>query len=179
MKAQNFTLQPFPGAGTLPDLEISGVLSRQADTLSIGYLLMGTLTDIELPAPSKPASRRIGLWEKTCLEFFLARKGSPGYWEFNLSPSGDWNIYRFEVYRQGLYEEPAFTALPFKVRKQSDSLLLELEFDLGQLLPADRGLEAAVSAVIKTKEGQETFWALTHPGKAPDFHSREGFIVQL
>ena len=179
MKAQNFTLQPFPGTDTLPDLEISGVLSRRADTLLIRYLLVGAIIDIELPAPSKPASRRIGLWEKTCLEFFLAQRGSPGYWEFNLSPSGDWNIYRFEVYRQGLYEEPAFTALPFKVRKQSDSLLLELEFDLGQLLPVDRVLEAAVSAVIRTKEGQETFWALTHPGKAPDFHSREGFIVQL
>jgi hypothetical protein len=179
MKAQNYSLQPFPGTDTLPDLEISGLLSRRADTLLIRYLLVGAIIDIELPAPSKPAARRIGLWEKTCLEFFLAQRGSPGYWEFNLSPSGDWNIYRFEVYRQGLYEEPAFTALPFKVRKQSDSLLLELEFDLGQLLPADRVLEAAVSAVIMTKEGQETFWALAHPGKAPDFHSREGFIVQL
>jgi hypothetical protein len=179
MKSQNFTLQPFPWTGTLPDLEISGVLSRWADTLLIRYLLVGAIIDIELPAPSKPAARRIGLWEKTCLEFFLAQRGSPGYWEFNLSPSGDWNIYSFEVYRQGLYEEPAFMALPFSVRKQSDSLLLELEFDLGQLLPADRVLEAAVSAVIRTKEGQETFWALTHPGKAPDFHAREGFIVQL
>ena len=179
MKVQNFTLQPFPGTDSLPDLEISGFLARRANTLSIGYLLVGHLIDIEIPALSKPAARRIGLWEKTCLEFFLARIGSMGYWEFNLSPSGDWNVYRFEVYRQGLYEEPAFASLPFSVRKQSDSLLLELEFDLGLILPSDQTLEVAVSAVIRTKEGQETFWALTHPGEAPDFHHRNGFIVQL
>ncbi len=179
MKTQSFTLQPFPEAGPRPDIEISGFMTREADTLAIRYLLRGDLIDVEVPASSNPAARRIGLWEKTCLEFFLTREGSSGYWEFNLSPSGDWNVYRFEVYRQGLFEEPAYTALPFSVRRQSDRLELDLEFDLGRIIPAEKNLEAAVSAVIKTKEGRETFWALTHPGRTPDFHHREGFILKL
>jgi hypothetical protein len=178
MKTQSFTLQPFPGL-ELPSVEISGALTRQGGFLAIRYLLQGDLIDVEVPAPSDPAARRIGLWEKTCLEFFLARVDSPGYWEFNLSPSGDWNVYRFEVYRQGLFEEPVFTALPFSVRRQPARLELDLEFDLGPIIPAGQDLEAAVSAVIKSREGGETFWALTHPAQVPDFHHRDGFILKL
>lgn len=179
MKARNFTLQPFPGTRQRPDIAISGAISRRTDTLAISYLLQGRLNEVEIPQLSNPAARRIGLWEKTCFEFFLAIKDAPGYWEFNLSPSGDWNVYRFEIYRQGLNEEKAFSQLPFSVRRQSDCLRLDLEFDLGLIIRADQAVEAAVTAVIKTRAGGETFWAVAHPGEAPDFHHRDGFIIRL
>lgn len=179
MKTRNFTLQPFPGTGPRPNIDISGTISRQAHTLAIRYLLQGRLTELDIPPLSNPAARRIGLWEKTCFEFFLAVKDSPGYWEFNLSPSGDWNVYRFEIYRQGLNEEKAFSQLPFSIREQSDFLRLGLEFDLGLIIRTDQAIEAAVTAVIKTRNREETFWAMAHPAEGPDFHHRDGFIVQL
>lgn len=179
MIARTFILQPFPGTDPRPDIAISGTISRQGNTLAIGYLLRGRLSEVEIHPLSKPAARRIGLWEKTCFEFFLAVKDAPGYWEFNLSPSGDWNIYRFEIYRQGLNEEKAFSQLPFSVRRHSDCLRLDLEFDLGLIIRADQAIETAVTAVIKTGDGKETFWAVAHPGKSPDFHHRDGFVIQL
>ena len=179
MKARTFTLLPFPETGPLPFLAISGTIARQADTLIIRYRLSGPLTGIEIPAPGHRPTRRIGLWEKTCIEFFMAAKGSPRYWEFNLSPSGDWNVFRFEAYRQGLNEEQAFAVLPFLVRKQSDSLWLDLECDLGRIIPSDQTLEVAAGTVVKTIAGGKSYWALTHPGEAPDFHRRDGFIVTL
>jgi hypothetical protein len=37
----------------------------------------------------------------------------------------------------------------------------------------------AVSAVIKTRRGEVTLWALTHPGPEADFHHRDSFIIKL
>jgi hypothetical protein len=179
MIARHFTLQPFPGTGPLPGLEITGHIIRQANTLAIGFVLFDPLKELEIPEPADLPARKIGLWEKTCFEFFIAERNAPRYWEFNLSPSGDWNVYRFEAYRQGLYEEMAFSTLPFSALRQSDSLQLILEFDLGLIIPADKALEVAISVVIKTKGGEESFWALTHPGSKPDFHWRKSFIVKL
>ena len=126
--------------------------------------------------------RKNGLWEETCFEFFLGVKGSERYWEFNLSPSGHWNVYRFKSYRQGMQEEPAFTSLPFSVQLYSNSLLLSLGLGLDKIIPQEQVsevLQVALSAVIKTRDGKTTYWALTHPGPQADFHRRDGFIIEL
>lgn len=179
MNPGEFVLQPHPRTASLPGITMTGSLTRKGSRFSIGYRLAGPLKEIDIPSPAIPPARRIGLWERTCFEFFLSREQSPGYWEFNLSPSGEWNVFRFEKVRQGLVEEPAFSALPFRVSKKSDHLSLDLQFDSGCIIEPDQALEVAVSAVIRTKEGQETLWALTHPGPEADFHHRDGFILRL
>lgn len=178
MNPQPFDLQPFPGTGPLPQT-ISGHVSRQGNTLYLVYLLCGNLAHIEIPSAADRPSRRIGLWENTCFEFFIGPGGSTPYWEFNLSPSGDWNVFHFETYRQGLFEEKAFSALPFMILIQPDSLRLVLEIDLRIIIPADQAWRMAVSAVLKTGRGEVTLWALTHPGPEADFHHRDGFILSL
>ncbi|NJM95457.1 MAG: hypothetical protein HC792_04035 [Acaryochloridaceae cyanobacterium CSU_5_19] len=40
---------------------------------------------------------------------------SEAYWEVNLSPRGDWNIYHLQGYRQGLQAEMAIKTLPLVV----------------------------------------------------------------
>jgi hypothetical protein len=179
MEKIDFTLKPWPGAD-LRGTEIGGSITRKAGTLALGYRISGPLRDIEIPSPVIRPGRRIGLWENTCLEFFIAEPVLPRYWEFNLSPSGEWNVFRFERYRQGLYEETAFTELPFEVRRESsEAFHLHLEFDVSRIIQAHRGLEVAVSAVIQMKSGLETLWALTHPESGADFHHRSGFIIRL
>jgi hypothetical protein len=180
MKEVNFSLRPCPGTGLLPEIEISGAIRREGDSLAIGYRLSGALGEIGIPAPEIRPRRRIGLWEDTCLEFFIGEPASPRYWEFNLSPSGEWNAFRFEHYRQGLYEEMVFPVLPFAGRRKSSRAFhLSLEFDLGRIIQAHRDIEMAVSAVLKMKSGPETLWALTHPDSGPDFHHRSGFLIRL
>jgi hypothetical protein len=119
------------------------------------------------------------LWEATCFEFFLAVPGTAGYWEFNLSPAGDWNAFRLTGYRRGIAEEPAFTGLALDVRRRPRELTLDVELDLGNIVPADQALEVGLAAVIKLPNGTLTYWALAHPGREPDFHRRDSFLVRV
>ena len=132
-----------------------------------------------IPAPADLPARRPGLWEETCFEFFLGVKDAPRYWEFNLSPAGHWNVYRFAGYRQGMAEETALTSLPVNVRRRSDSLRLDLELDVEKIVAADQPLMVGIAAVIKLAAGGLTYWALIHPGPQADFHRRDSFLVEL
>jgi hypothetical protein len=179
MNGQRYCLQTFPSAFTLPHLQITGSMARSSNRLDIRYALRGHLAEIAIPLPADMPTRRDRLWEETCFEFFLAVKNSPRYWEFNLSPSGDWNVYGFAGYRQGMHEEPAFASLPFDVKARSDALELTLELDLGKIVRADQPLEVAISAVIKPRTGEATYWALTHGTPRADFHRRDHFLIEL
>ena len=179
MNDQSFSLEPFPSARPLLSVTMEGTIARHANALAIRYTLLGRLREVVIPEPAAVPDRQDGLWKDTCFEFFLAVRGSPPYWEFNLSPAGHWNVYRFSSYRQGMEEERDFSSLPFRVERQSDSLSFRLEFDLDGIARADQVLEVAVSAVLKHKDGSMTYWALTHCGPQPDFHRRDSFIIAL
>ncbi len=177
--SNSFSLEPLAPFSLLPELTVTGTLTRQDSNLDIRYALSGDLEAVALPAPTDIPARRHGLWRETCFEFFLGLPGAPGYWEFNLSPAGHWNVYGFTAYRQGMAEEMAIVALPFSLRRRSDSLSLALEFDLTRIIPADRLLEVGITAVVKLRDGQATYWALSHPGREADFHRRDGFVLTI
>lgn len=179
MREQKFALAAFPAAGLLPEVTLSGSIARRGQVLTLRYGLHGRLTDIAIARLKKNPGRRQGLWEDTCFELFLGLKGSPQYWEFNLSPSGHWNVYQFTDYRQGMQEEPAFASLPFSIRRSRGVLRLTLEADLRGLIPPVQELEAGISAVIKFRDGRQTYWALTHCAPEPDFHRRNSFLLTL
>ena len=179
MNRRSFSLKPFyPASPGLP-VQITGSIARRSQGLALRYTLRGPRLELVIPGPADLPARKQGLWQETCFEFFLGIKHSPGYWEFNLSPAGHWNVYRFAGYRQGMQEERAFTSLPFRVRPQSDSLLLDLELEADKIVPADQALEVAMAAVLKLKGGGLTYWALTHGGPQADFHRRDSFIIEL
>lgn len=179
MKEYNFSLLPFPRAGHLPDLKITGSIARSSNTLAIRYTLIDPLRELLLPLRAYIPVRKNALWEKTCFEFFVGVRNSDRYWEFNLSPSGHWNVYRFKAYRQEMQAEPAFASLPFCVRRHLDVLQLSLEFNPYTIVPAEQSLKVAISTVIKHIDGRTTYWALAHPGPEADFHHRDGFILEL
>jgi hypothetical protein len=179
MKSRGFYLKPFHAEGLPPHLEITGEIGRSYNKLSISYALSGPLAELMIPAPAGIRLRKNGLWEETCFELFLGPVNADRYWEFNLSTSGHWNVYRFISYREGMQEETAFTALPFSVLRYSGSLQLSLEVELDKIVPADQALKIGISSVIKTKNGRTTFWALTHPGPQADFHRKNTFLIDL
>ncbi len=174
----NFRLQPFPAA-RLPGIEISGKIDRVDSLLSIEYQLVGDLTQIEIPPPAILPTRKFALWEATCFEFFLGIPGANNYWEFNLSPAGDWQVFHLDDYRQGLRDEAAFTSLPVKIDRQPHSLSLELDCDLGKIISIGCTIEVAITTVIKIDGGEFSYWALTHCGREADFHLRDSFIIRL
>ena len=179
MNEQSFSLIPFP-APALPALEITGTLSFQDNLLTLRYFLTGSIEDILLSPRSPNPGRKDELWKATCFEFFLALRDQPDYWEFNMSPSGDWNIYHMDEYRRlGFREETAISQLPFQFKQESHQYLLDVSVDLTPLLRSPQEVLIAITAIMQTKDSNETYWALTHPAPYADFHLRESFILTL
>ena len=95
--------------------------SCSAAGLQLSYRLIWSPAEHTLLVPQARAGdpdgpqRRDGLWQHTCFEAFFGVLGSDDYWEFNLAPSGDWNVYRFAGYRAGQTPETAYGPLPLTV----------------------------------------------------------------
>jgi hypothetical protein len=179
MIKHTFTLVPFP-ALDIPAISLTGTLSLDDPVLTLRYLLAGDLESLLLPPISPTAGRRDELWKGTCFEFFLAIKDQPDYWEFNMSPSGDWNIYRMDAYRRiGFREETAISQLPFAFERGLDGYSLDVSVDLTAIIGLSYELQLAIAAIIQTKDGNETYWALIHPAPQADFHLRDSFILPL
>lgn len=178
-----FILQQFfGGADTVrPYLAVTGTVERRADALLLHYHVSGDIHELYIPRKQVFASgnRRHGLWKDTCFECFIGVKGCERYWEINLSPDGDWNVYRFHGYRQGMTEETAFLALPCTFVETKDDLWLGLSVDLSPILREDYSLDLGISCVLKHQDGGTTLWSLCHPGSRADFHLRSGFILAM
>ncbi|AFY93937.1 DOMON-like domain-containing protein [Chamaesiphon minutus] len=175
----DFTLYPFPTDRSLPQVKIGGRVERVNGILSIEYQLQGDLDSVVILPPSDSPTRTFALWEHTCFEFFIGSPGEANYWEFNLSPSGDWNVFILDDYRQGLRAESAFTELPLQIDRQLDTLSLSGSWDLTKIISAERQLEIAISTVVKSERDEISYWALAHKGTEPNFHLRDSFIIKI
>jgi len=179
MGKRDFSLQPFRSAPY--DLKIGGYVARHANRLEVRYEITGDLQMIDIPGRKREASRVKGLWENTCLELFLAARDCDRYWEVNLCPSGDWNVFRFDRYDEErsadkLVEEVLFNSLPVRIQKGSGSFSLAFEFSLDGIIQGDQVIEVGVSAVTAAPK---TYWALAHCGSMPNFHIRDSFTINL
>lgn len=175
---REFVLQPFrrQDAG---DLSVSGHLARNGNRLSVAWRLAGTLDAVSIPEPSPRPGRRSHLWEDTCFELFLVPAGSNRYWEINVAPSGDWNVFAFDGYRAGMREEQGVGSLPFVLERTGNELSIALDADMGPIIAAGADWQAGVSAVIRRLAGGLSYWALRHRGPRPDFHRRDSFVLFL
>jgi hypothetical protein len=191
------TLKPFAIRAETTDLAIAATATRNQGWLSISYCLQGDLTQVVIPAIREDPQRKDRLWEQTCFEFFLGegsdgvreasqREAFPGnrshaspYWEFNLSPTGDWNVFSLQGYRQGLTEESAFSSLPFTLRTSASALNLDISVDIGSLITSDQPLRLGISSVLLLTSQQASFWAIAHPAAEADFHHPDSFAIAL
>lgn len=179
MTRQLFSLLPFSAQDT-SSLEISGTVERRNNQFSVRYSLAGNVGEIFLPSSATNPSRKDELWRTTCFEFFIAVKDSPQYWEFNMSPSGDWNVYVMDAYRQvNMKEETRVQRLQFKVQKDTEIFSMEAALDLNAINIGENSIEAAISTVICSNNGRESYWALAHPHTKPDFHWRDSFVLEF
>jgi hypothetical protein len=175
---QSFTLQPFEPDDLL--LSINGLVEYQQGLLEVHYALQGDLTQVLFPDAIDMPGRKFALWEATCLEFFVAIVGRADYWEFNLAPNGNWQVFHLNDYREGLKDEAAINYLPFGVKRDEQELQLDLSIDLTCLFPPDTKLEMAVTAVIQASSSEEySYWSLQHGGEMADFHRRADFVIKL
>jgi hypothetical protein len=145
--------------------------------LALSYRLHGDPCAIAIPGPVLPAAAD-GLWQRTCLEAFVAATDDAGYREFNFSPAGLWANYRFTACRERDLDfvPPAAPRIAFQ--RYADGF--KLEATLGpELLPASRTLNIGLTAVIETRDGGRSYWALAHCAAQPDFHLRPSFMLTI
>jgi hypothetical protein len=184
MVQQAFTLQPF---GALPAgqqaCRLEGWLERSGGSLTLEFQLQSDSPQTEdailWPRAASAPQRLDGLWQHTCLEWFVAQPQQDTYWEFNLSPSGDWNVYQLDGYRRGLRPDPRYCALPLRSSRGAASASMLVTAPLPAALAAVQPLELAVTAVLEQRNGLISYWALQHGGPEADFHRRDGFVLRI
>lgn len=174
-----FSLSRHPSCLPDPLTSLKVRASWQKNDLQLIFTLEGDHATLKWPATENPA-RTDNLWEQTCFEvFFFTQDGA--YYEVNLSPSSRWAAYHFTDYRQG--QSDADLPAPRIMMQPSESGPMELQskLDLHGLAGLDpsQPLQIGLSAVIETRSGQKTYWALAHPGERPDFHHPDCFIGQI
>ncbi|HTL11752.1 MAG TPA: DOMON-like domain-containing protein [Bdellovibrionota bacterium] len=170
-------LTPHPSTPG-PDGLTVGVQLRRTEggrLLLAEYRLAGETDTVLWPKAKPGAGRRDRLWERTCLELFWAQPGSEGYWEANLSPEGDWALYRFSKYREGMAPEER---CDLRVAR-GGSTHAGFAVDLGALGLGSAAVELNATAVIQEASGQVRYWAAKHRVDQPDFHWREAFGLHL
>ena len=179
MTEQTYSLIPFPAPGA-PAIQITSRVRWENRLLNVQFMLSGDTAKVRLPDRSSSAARKDDLWSTTCFELFLAIPDQPRYWEINLSPSGDWNIYRMDAYRRvGFREEMSIQRLQLAVENEAQSISLQANIDLSPLVAKEQRLQAGISSIIHSVDRHESYWALAHPYPVPDFHIRDSFVVQL
>jgi hypothetical protein len=146
----------------------------------IQHFVRGKIDQIRWPTiiDSQCLSRRNELWKHTCFEAFIQPTHSRSYWEINLSPSGDWNVYRFDSYRQGMREELAIRDLISKISKDDQSWTSRLEIWIPEW-DKSSSMELGLTCVIEDISGKLSYWAIHHAGAQPDFHLHESFTAKL
>jgi len=100
-------LIPFSNPPNTLSIEVVPSLTQHhaTTTLLITYRITGELNEIQLlNQPITHKNRSHELWKNTCFEWFLKTNNSSKYWEFNASPTGQWNFYELESYRSHLKE---------------------------------------------------------------------------
>lgn len=162
-----------------PCPELAGIrvaVGRDADgALLLRYTLAGDLAGLRLPSP-QPAGPADNLWQHTCCEAFVALAGD-AYREFNFSPSGQWAVYDFSGYRERCAAPPPSAAPTIAVATDPAGLALTARIPAARLPTMETPL--GLTAVIETRTGGKSYWALAHPAPQPDFHRREAFIATL
>ncbi|HME40802.1 MAG TPA: DOMON-like domain-containing protein [Steroidobacteraceae bacterium] len=154
--------------------------AEEPDILVFHYSLRADMSRLRVPLTGA-GGRANDLWKHTCFEAFVAAADTPGYHEFNFSPSHDWAIYTFGAYRQGVPAAEIGRAPKISVHQGEDGLELLAAVRIGHLadLRGARLLRFALAAVIEGEDGRLSYWGLRHPPGKPDFHHPHGFALEV
>jgi hypothetical protein len=163
-------------------IELRATVNRKDQSLHIEYRLQGEIGLLEVPAMNPQPQRKDQLWEHTCFEAFLCQENESCYWELNASPSGDWNLYRFDRYRVRSLETHHVTLPTIDWDRSSSNVLkAKVQLDVSDLFQniSPDVLLLGLTAVIERKDHSHTYWAIRHCGDQPDFHLRQSFLLRL
>ncbi len=152
-------------------------LRSSPQVIELEFIVEGPLHSISwADLNSEPVQRRDELWKSTCFEAFLSLSAEPSqpYLEINCSPRGDWNIYSFDSYRQGMTPSPDLVAQLIKRDVQPEYAVFTVQ--IRGPLPSEP-LLTSLTAVVQFVDGTISYWALQHSQEKPNFHDKSTFIA--
>lgn len=168
----NFVLVPFHASGPIdhkPVGCIGGSIARRGTQLNVEFTSLPR-HGIHWPDADAAPERRSGLWQSTCFECFIGLGDADTYIESNLSPSGHWQAFEFEAYR-----EIAVPADSVRVSGRLDmstgdqsSMNCTIDIEHPRFVTSDWYI--APTAILEDLQGKLHYYALSHPIKRPDFH---------
>ena len=161
------------------DLYIGVKAHYQNGDLTLRYELQGDIDNILIPE-LQPPGEADELWRHTCFEAFIAVVEETPYHEFNFSPSGQWAAYAFDDYRvRKVWQTNHAPTIHFA--RSDHQLVLSAVISEADLPdnPLNQPYRLGLTAVLETKAGEHSYWALFHPSGKPDFHHRNGFTLSL
>jgi hypothetical protein len=170
------TLRLHPDSRCAAATQIEADIARpRPGSLVLSYVVSGRISDLRLP-PIVASARADELWRHTCFEAFVRPSASPGYYEFNFSPSTQWAAYRFDSHRSGMRVATEIGAPRIEVRSDEATYTLQAALELDGL---SSPLHLGLSAVLEETNGRKSYWALAHPPGKPDFHHADCFALEL
>lgn len=171
-------LLAFEHQASLPiDIHCTGKTVGQS-AIDICFNLHGDLANILFDPPVENHQRTDNLWQRTCFELFVKNDNDPNYWEYNLSPSGNWAIYGFSNYRQGKFDELSIANPVITTNGETHQFTLNCQLPLPAALTG-KNLKIGLSAVVQDKNGDIYYYALEHTRKQADFHAAESFTLTI
>ncbi len=174
-------LKPFRPKDEQHDTSVRELTARAywlpGGALAIRYRLDADLRRLSIPQPAAEGAAD-ELWRHTCFEAFIAVPGAQGYREFNFSPSGQWAVYAFNAWRERDAAFVASTAPGIRIERAAHELVLIATIPAA-LLPVRSDVRIGLCAVLERTNGALEYWALHHPLAQPDFHHRDGFVLEL
>jgi len=154
---------------------IEAGFTKQELGYRLEFKLSGPLNQLVIPDRAKTSGFRDELWKHTCFEAFLQDAKSQAYWEFNVSPSREWAVYRFKKYRERVDADISGIELVIQQERYPGQLVMKID-----IKPKDRDLIVAsrvgLTCVLEHKSEAKSYWALRHTEAKPDFHMAESFI---
>jgi hypothetical protein len=155
-----------------------GIERPTRSELRLRYRIHGDTALLSIPRLAQP-ERCDDLWRHTCLEAFINTIGQKEYLEFNFAPSTAWALYHFSAYRNGMTAPPIQIPPSIVPRMNRHSFELDVRLDLNALAFDGETLRLALAAVIESRDGELSYWALHHAPGRPDFHHPEGYVLEL
>ncbi len=174
---QRFELLGHPDNPASPSQRLQVEIGALPDeALRLRYVLETDTDRLRLPS-ADGRERADGLWRHTCCELFVTGVGMSGYREFNFSPSGRWQAYVFQRYREGEHLNPAISP-EIHLERGTGLLVLDVSLPVANL-PATPRLRLGACAVTEATDGALSYWALRHPPGRPDFHHPDTFALEI
>ena len=115
----------------------------------------------------KALSKGEDLWKKTCFECFFFDTNSDKYFEVNVSPDGQYDLFSFEKYRQ-----KSSTPAPIEISEliiEKDQDFVSVSLQIKHKLNTKHSL---FPTVILDTPSEQLFFALKHQDSKPNFHKR-------